>query len=97
MAEYKRSEWWKGTIWSLVPCISRVGDRTIGIMSTFTNLSPYRVHPGSMTTRKTDRKGAWRIKPPTGPSPGALSTFFFAVRADLVARKHEGPDPNERP
>ena len=45
------SEWLNGTMESLVPCISKTGDRMDGAKSTFGNLSPGKVQPLSMTMR----------------------------------------------
>jgi hypothetical protein len=86
------SEWLKGTIWSAVPCTKMVGDFIIGAQSIFGNLSPYTVHPVSNTIRYTDKKGACRMTPPTGPP--------FSASCDCAlpaARWQLGPDPSDLP
>ena len=59
----------------------------LGAKSTFGNRSPGKVHPLSRTILYTDRKGAWRMSPPTA----------FPSSAVRAARKHDGPDPSDRP
>jgi hypothetical protein len=67
--------------------MNSTGLRILGAKSTLGNLSPGNVHPLSSTILYTDRKGACRMSPPTA-SPSS------AVRA---ARKHDGPEPRDRP
>jgi len=69
-----RSEWLKGTMLSLVPCINNTGDLIDGAKSTFGNLSPGRVQPLSNTIRYTDKKGACKTSPATAsPSSAVLA------------------------